>query len=164
MVLTREENELLTQVRAGTPMGELLRRYWYPVAALQELSDAQPTLILTQKKFLPALADAGFEVVCLDQDGTFPDFPDTNPYREGQLTDPFYVIYTSGSMGAPKGVEIPHKALMNFTSYAGRSFGLKPGDRVNIDVFVAKDGSTRAFVRNLTLPDGGVVDGPPADR
>src|SRR5262245_221230 len=41
---------------------------------------------------------------------------------------------------------------------------LKPGDRVTIDVFVAKDGSARAFVRNLTLPDGDVVDGPPADR
>jgi 5,5'-dehydrodivanillate O-demethylase len=42
-MLTREENELLTQVRAGTPMGELLRRYWHPIAAIQELTDAQPT-------------------------------------------------------------------------------------------------------------------------
>ncbi len=43
MGLTREENELLTQVRAGTPMGDLLRRYWYPVAALQELTEEHPT-------------------------------------------------------------------------------------------------------------------------
>lgn len=40
---------------------------------------------------------------------------------------------------------------------------LKAGDRVSIDVFVAKDASPRAFVRILTLPDGGRVDGPPAD-
>ena len=40
---------------------------------------------------------------------------------------------------------------------------LKAGDRVSIDVFLAKDGSPRAFVRVLTLPDGGKVDGPPAD-
>jgi len=40
---------------------------------------------------------------------------------------------------------------------------LKPGDRVSIDVFLAKDGTPRAFVRTLTLPDGQTVDGPPAD-
>jgi len=32
-MLTRAENELFTQVGAGTPMGELLRRYWHPIAA-----------------------------------------------------------------------------------------------------------------------------------
>jgi len=32
-------NRTLTQVGAGTPMGELLRRYWHPVAALAELGD-----------------------------------------------------------------------------------------------------------------------------
>ena len=40
---------------------------------------------------------------------------------------------------------------------------LKPGDRVRIDVFVSKDGTHRAFVRMLTLPDGTKVDGPPED-
>ena len=40
---------------------------------------------------------------------------------------------------------------------------VKPGDRVSIDVFLAKDGSPRAYVRTLTLPDGQTVDGPPAD-
>ena len=40
---------------------------------------------------------------------------------------------------------------------------LKPGEKVNIDVFVAKDGSHTAFVRHLTLPDGQIMDGPPAD-
>jgi hypothetical protein len=40
---------------------------------------------------------------------------------------------------------------------------LKPGDHVSTDVFVAKDGPPRAFIRTLTLPDGQHVDGPPAD-
>ncbi len=31
-MLTKERNEALTRVGPGTPMGELLRRYWYPVA------------------------------------------------------------------------------------------------------------------------------------
>ena len=31
-MLTVEQNEELTRIGPGTPMGELLRRYWYPIA------------------------------------------------------------------------------------------------------------------------------------
>jgi 5,5'-dehydrodivanillate O-demethylase len=41
-MLSCEENELLTQVGPGTPAGELLRRYWYPVAVAAELSVEKP--------------------------------------------------------------------------------------------------------------------------
>jgi 5,5'-dehydrodivanillate O-demethylase oxygenase subunit len=41
-MLTREENELLTHVSRGTPCGELLRRYWHPVAAIGELTEEKP--------------------------------------------------------------------------------------------------------------------------
>src|SRR6185437_6334587 len=36
-MLTREENERLTRVGPGTPMGNLMRRYWHPVAAKAQL-------------------------------------------------------------------------------------------------------------------------------
>src|ERR1700727_2509778 len=39
-MITKEENERLTRVGAGTPMGTLLRRYWYPIAATEEMQDA----------------------------------------------------------------------------------------------------------------------------
>ena len=42
-MLTAEENELLTRVGPGTPAGELLRRYWHPIAIAQELDDEHPT-------------------------------------------------------------------------------------------------------------------------
>ena len=42
-MLTREENEFLSRVGPGTPCGEFLRRYWYPIAPVQELSPEQPT-------------------------------------------------------------------------------------------------------------------------
>ncbi len=42
-MMTREENELLTRVGPGTPGGELLRRYWQPVAIAQELTEENPT-------------------------------------------------------------------------------------------------------------------------
>jgi len=42
-MMTKEENEMLTRVGPGTPAGELLRRYWHPVAVARELSEENPT-------------------------------------------------------------------------------------------------------------------------
>lgn len=39
---TREENDMMTRVGPGTPGGELLRRYWHPVAAAVELTEQDP--------------------------------------------------------------------------------------------------------------------------
>jgi 5,5'-dehydrodivanillate O-demethylase len=41
-MLTQEENEMLTRVGPGTPAGELLRRYWHPVAIAAELPEDNP--------------------------------------------------------------------------------------------------------------------------
>ena len=38
-MLTAEENERLTRVGPGTPMGNLLRRYWHPVAGVAEMDE-----------------------------------------------------------------------------------------------------------------------------
>ena len=37
-MLSVQDNELLTKVGQGTPMGDLLRRYWHPIAAADELA------------------------------------------------------------------------------------------------------------------------------
>ena len=41
-MISSQDNELLTQVGPGTPMGGLMRRYWHPIAAAAEL-DERPT-------------------------------------------------------------------------------------------------------------------------
>ena len=41
-MLSIEKNELLTKVGPGTPTGELMRRYWHPIAAAGELLE-KPT-------------------------------------------------------------------------------------------------------------------------
>ena len=41
-MLNIQENEKLSRVGQGTPMGELMRRYWHPIAAAGEL-DVRPT-------------------------------------------------------------------------------------------------------------------------
>jgi 5,5'-dehydrodivanillate O-demethylase oxygenase subunit len=50
-MLTNEENELLTRVGPGTAAGELLRRYWHPIAVAQELTEEKPA------KFVRVLAE-----------------------------------------------------------------------------------------------------------
>ena len=42
MTISQELNEKLTRVGPGTPGGELMRRYWHPIAATTEL-DHNPT-------------------------------------------------------------------------------------------------------------------------
>ncbi len=42
-MLTQAESDLLTRVGPGTPGGELLRRYWYPIAFGPDLSAEKPT-------------------------------------------------------------------------------------------------------------------------
>ena len=41
-MLTAARNDMLTRVGPGTPMGELLRRYWQPIAGSSELDDNNP--------------------------------------------------------------------------------------------------------------------------
>ena len=42
-MLTAEQNERLTRVGPGTPMGVLMRRYWHPIAGSIQLNDDNPT-------------------------------------------------------------------------------------------------------------------------
>ena len=54
---TKEENEILTRVGPGTPMGELLRRYWWPVAISAHLKE-KPTFIRVLGEDLVLYRDA----------------------------------------------------------------------------------------------------------
>ena len=41
-MMTREQNELLTRIGADAPAGQLLRRYWQPIALVDELAGPRP--------------------------------------------------------------------------------------------------------------------------
>ena len=53
-MLKQEENELITRVGPGTPMGKLLRMYWYPVGTRVELEKepVQPVRLLSEDLIL----------------------------------------------------------------------------------------------------------------
>ena len=42
-MLSQELNDRLTRVGPGTPMGNLMRRYWHPIAASVQLDAENPT-------------------------------------------------------------------------------------------------------------------------
>ena len=44
-MITKEENERLTRVGPGTPAGEMLRRYWWPVAFSDDVKGPRPKKI-----------------------------------------------------------------------------------------------------------------------
>jgi len=58
-MLGASKNELLTQVGRGTPMGELLRRYWMPLAALSEFDNESVKPIRLMGEDLTLYKDSG---------------------------------------------------------------------------------------------------------
>src|SRR4051812_2960326 len=67
-MLTKEENELLTRTDSGTPMGELLRRYWLPAMLTEELPapDCPPVRVRLLGEDLVAFRDSGGQVGLLE--------------------------------------------------------------------------------------------------
>jgi phenylpropionate dioxygenase-like ring-hydroxylating dioxygenase large terminal subunit len=67
-MISRVENELLTQTHAGTPCGELLRRYWQPVALAEELkADGAPLAVTLMGEELVIFRDERGRVGVLDR-------------------------------------------------------------------------------------------------
>ena len=58
-MLSREENELMCRVGPGTPMGEYLRRFWFPALMSEELPepDCPPIRVRLMGEDLVAFRD-----------------------------------------------------------------------------------------------------------
>ena len=61
------DNEILTQVGPGTPMGELMRQYWIPAAMSSELKvDGDPLRLVLLGERLIAFRDSSGRVGIMD--------------------------------------------------------------------------------------------------
>ncbi|MGH7888255.1 MAG: Rieske 2Fe-2S domain-containing protein, partial [Candidatus Binatia bacterium] len=68
-MLLREENELLTRVGSGTPMGELMRRYWMPALLSEEIpaADCPPARVRLLGEDLVAFRDSNGRIGLLGE-------------------------------------------------------------------------------------------------
>ncbi len=59
-MLSREENELITRVAQGTPMGNAMRRYWIPALLAREIAepDGPPVRVRLLGEDLVAFRDS----------------------------------------------------------------------------------------------------------
>jgi 5,5'-dehydrodivanillate O-demethylase len=76
-MLTEEENRTFAAVGAGTPMGDLLRRYWLPIAAESELDDKPTKAVRLLGEDLTLYRDRG---------GTYGLLDRHCPHRRADLT------------------------------------------------------------------------------
>jgi phenylpropionate dioxygenase-like ring-hydroxylating dioxygenase large terminal subunit len=67
-MLSKEDNELITNTNANTPMGELFRRFWLPVALASELPgpDCTPVRVRVLGEDLIAFRDTQGEIGLVD--------------------------------------------------------------------------------------------------
>ena len=93
----------------------------YPMERLLFIiKDAGVSVLLTQKRLWDALSTqpvdnfpATLTVLCLDADWSrVQEESEENPANEATPDNLAYVIYTSGSTGIPKGVSVPHRAVI----------------------------------------------------
>ncbi len=88
------------------------------------ITDAQTPVILTSKERRNDVAAKAStaQVICVDEQE--PGADNANLSHTGKATDLAYIMYTSGSTGIPKGVAVPHRAIVRLvreTNYASFS-------------------------------------------
>jgi amino acid adenylation domain-containing protein len=145
----------------------------YPKARLKwMLADSAAVAVVTQRRLLGRLAAGSARVVLLDrapesiEDENLESLPTT--FASNDLS---YIMYTSGSTGMPKGVMVPHGALMHYVDAAQRLYGINGADHVLQFASICFDGSVEEifctlaagaslFLRSESMPESmrGLLD------
>jgi amino acid adenylation domain-containing protein len=94
------------------------------------LGDAKPLMLIAHSDLAHSLPPKGLPIVItLDAYDWSRSGGLDNPPSAGD-EQAAYLIYTSGSTGLPKGVVVPHRAILNHIQWMQQTFPLNVGDRV----------------------------------
>jgi amino acid adenylation domain-containing protein len=144
---------LLGALKAGTAYVPLDPDYPSERLAYM-IKDADLSVLITQDSLMPELPQSDARIVCLDADANkIAEHSCENPRAVNDDHPPgpdnlAYVIYTSGSTGNPKGVQVPHSAVVNFLI----SMAHKPGMTENDILLAVTTLSFDISVLELFLP------------
>lgn len=107
-MLSKEQNETLYRVGRGTPMGDLLRRYWSPIGAAAEL-DATP---------IKPLRLLGEDLVLYkDQSGHYGLVDRHCPHRRADLSTAYPVEEKAGHLWAYMGPSAKRPLVPNYEAF-----------------------------------------------
>jgi len=119
----------------------------YPHARLLHmLQDSRAQVLLSERPYAEAFSDEALHIVLLDN--AEPETLSSAIRYPIAALNTAYVIYTSGSTGLPKGVQVPHRAVVNFL----RSMTAQPGITAQDRLLAVTSISFDISVLELFLP------------
>jgi amino acid adenylation domain-containing protein len=113
----------------------------YPTDRLSFMvKDAAVKVLLTDSKHKQLFASAKNDIICLDSGWSVIAKEGTgNPKPVATPSNLAYVMFTSGSTGTPKGVMILHSGLVNYLTWAVKTYSVQAGGSVPVHTSISFD-------------------------
>ncbi len=116
------------------------------------LADSEAPVLITESVLADRLPAHRAQLVLIDDD--WPEIAKRAPRKPKESSTPAglaYVIYTSGSTGCPKGVVVPHRAVVNFLTSMAETPGLEANDTLVAVTTISFDISVLEIFGPLTV-------------
>lgn len=111
------------------------------------LSDCHADIIISESQHELKFSNATVKSILIDNDDAeIKNYSSNSPQINISANDYIYIIYTSGTTGNPKGVCIPHSALLNYTDSIISRIGFTPNSTyATVSTIAADLGNTMIF-------------------